>query len=135
MHKKQNPPAADIYVIDDDDAVRHSLRVMLELEGYSVWSSDQVPDIPIQGAISLPLCIIIDLELCDDQCVQCIEAVSAIQNGPRLVVMTGSRGGQMRERAKSAGAHLILDKPFSAVALTSFICKIAEQIGKYPAST
>ncbi len=130
MHKTQKSPTVDIYVIDDDDAVRHSLSVMLELEGYSVWSSDHVPDIPVEGTASLPLCIIIDLELSDDQCVKCIGTVSAIPNGPRLVVMTGSRGGRQRERARSAGAHLILDKPFSAVALTGFIRKIAEQIRK-----
>ena len=135
MHKKQIPPTANIYIIDDDDAVRHSLSVMLELEGYSVWASDHVPDIPVSGTTSLPLCIILDLQLRDDQCIKCIEAVSGIPNGPQLVVMTGSRGGRARERVRQAGAHLILDKPFSAVALTGFIDEIADQINEHPAST
>ena len=135
MHKKQFPPALNVYVIDDDAAVRHSLSVMLELEGYSVWASDHVPDISASGATSLPLCIILDLQLCDDQCIKCIEAASGIPNGPRVVVMTGSRGGRARERVRQAGADLILDKPFSAVALIDFIDEIADQINEHPAST
>ena len=128
MHDSTAPSGFDIYVIDDDDAVRHSLSIMLELEGYSVWASDSVPNIPIPGTHTLPRCIILDLELCGDQCIKCIETVSVLPNGPRIVVMTGSRGGCARQRVSKAGAHLIIDKPFSGVELTKFIRDVANQI-------
>ena len=128
MEYNPSPSEFDIYVIDDDDAVRHSLSIMLELEGYSVWSSDKVPEIPVPGTQSLPLCIILDLQLRGDQCIKCVEAVTRLPNGPRIVVMTGSRGGHMRERARKSGADLIINKPFSSMELTDFIREVASQI-------
>ncbi len=125
----------EIYIIDDDGAVRHSLSVMLEIEGYSTWSSERVPDFPLHNTSSLPLCIILDLQLCDDQCMKCLRYFSTIPDRPQLVVMTGSRGGLERERAYKAGADLILDKPFTAVNLTEFIAKTADQIRSPKTST
>ena len=112
-----------IYVIDDDEAVCDSLRVLLELRGLNVaaYGSAEAflqdhsrPGEPNRG------CILLDLDLPGLSGLELLRALR--RNGSRLpvVIITG-RGASVVGEAEEAGALAVLEKPFLDGALMSCI--------------
>ena len=112
-----------IYVIDDDDAVCDSLRVLLELSGLSVaiygsaeafLGDSSLPGQPGRG------CILLDLDLPGMGGLDLLRLLR--RDGSRLpvIVITG-RGDSAVAQAEEAGAIAVLEKPFLDRALMACI--------------
>ena len=102
---------ATVHVVDDDEAVRDSLRFLLELEGLGVQTYDNAArflgsDPPAAG------CVLTDFQMPGMDGLQ-LQA-SLIERGIRLpvVLMTGHGDVPMAVRAMKAGAVDFLEKPF-----------------------
>jgi two-component system, LuxR family, response regulator FixJ len=112
-----------IYVIDDDDAVCDSLRVLLELRGLSVatyGSAEAFLSDSSRPGQSGEGCILLDLDLPGMGGLDLLRLLR--RDGSRLpvIVITG-RGVPAVEQAEEAGALAILEKPFLDRALMSCI--------------
>ena len=112
-----------IYVVDDDEAVCDSLRVLLELNGLNVAAYGSAEDF-LRGP-SLPGngnrgCMLLDLDLPGMGGLDLLRLLR--RNGSRLpvVVITG-RGASALGQAAEAGALAVLEKPFLDGALMSCI--------------
>jgi len=114
---------ATIFVIDDDQAVRDSLQVLLELHGLRVVSFASGEAFlqersrrgePAKG------CLLLDLDLAGTSGLDLLRALR--REGLRLpvIIITG-RGAEALQRAREAGALAVLEKPFFDGALISII--------------
>jgi len=112
-----------IYVIDDDEAVGDSLRVLLELRGFSVatypsgeaFLQNHPPrDEPRAG------CILLDLDLPGMDGLELLRTLRRAGSRLPVIVITG-RGTAALGPAREAGALDVLEKPFLDGALMSCI--------------
>jgi two-component system response regulator FixJ len=114
-------PQPTIYVVDDDDAVRDSLKMLLESYQLAVRDFGSVQEFldelgPIDGS-----CLVLDLHL---PAMGGFDVMTTLaRRGIRLpvIVITGRGDAQTRARAVEAGAVAFLEKPVDDQRLMSAI--------------
>jgi two-component system, LuxR family, response regulator FixJ len=107
---------ATVYVVDDDDAVRESLRFLLELEGISVRTYESATSF-MDAEKSTCGCVLTDFRMPAMDGLQLQASLSARGVQLPVVVMTGHGDVPMAVRAMKAGAVDFLEKPFEAAQL------------------
>jgi two-component system response regulator FixJ len=116
-------PSADptIYIVDDDEAVRDSLSLLLESHGMQVESYGSATSFLAEFRRGGEGCLLLDLHMPDIGGIDLLERF-----GPRMidipvVVISGKADSASRARAIAAGAKAVLDKPFRDMDLISAI--------------
>ena len=117
------PIATNVYIIDDDSAVRESLSLMLELEGFSVESFESASAFLAAGPFNCLSCAIVDIRMPDMNGLQLQQAL--IEQGVLLpiIFLTGFGDIPMSVRAIKAGAFDFLTKPITQKKLLSNVRK------------
>jgi FixJ family two-component response regulator len=105
-----------IYVIDDDAAVRDSLRMLLEAEGFLVVEFASGTEFLRDGRSGGRSCALLDMHMPGLSGAELLERVRRDHPLMPLVAMTGRPGASIAKAAASAGAPL-LEKPFRACEL------------------
>lgn len=100
-----------IYVIDDDAAVRDSLRMLLEAEGFLVVEFASGAEFLRTGRLDGSSCLLLDMHMPGLSGVELLERVRGDHPLTPVVVMTARPGAAIAKAAASAGAPL-LEKPF-----------------------
>jgi FixJ family two-component response regulator len=103
------PPT--IYVIDDDAAVRDSLRMLLEAEGFLVVEYASGAEFLRAGRLGGSSCLLLDMHMPGLSGVELLARVRGDHPLVPVVVMTGRPGAAIAKAAATAGAPL-LEKPF-----------------------
>src|SRR5262245_5388959 len=114
-------PLPTVYVVDDDDAVRDSLKILLESYDLAVRYSVSVPDFLGASEPSGPACLVLDLHL---PVMGGFDVMNTLaQRGSRLpvIVITGRGDAQTKARALQAGAVAFLEKPVDDKSLMTAI--------------
>lgn len=104
-----------IFVLDDDDAVRDSLAVLLPAMGYHTQAFGSVAEFLAgfhAGELS-PDCVILDVHLPDGDGRALSAALVAERPSLPIILMSGRNSGDMEADALNAGAFAFLDKPVS----------------------
>jgi two-component system response regulator FixJ len=103
--------APAVYVVDDDEAVRDSTRMVLQSYGMNVrtFSSgtaflSEVADIPFG-------CVLLDQHMPEMNGIELLETMRARGMTMPVIMITAKSGGSLKERALRAGASALLDKP------------------------
>jgi two-component system response regulator FixJ len=111
------PPERRVYIVDDDEAVRDSLSVLLESKAYTVKSFGSAPEF-LAAAASLPLgCLIIDIRMPEMDGLELQgHLIERTLNFP-MIVITGHGDVPLAVRAMKAGAVDFIEKPFTAEAI------------------
>jgi two-component system, LuxR family, response regulator FixJ len=104
-------PQATIYVIDDDDAVRDSLRMLLEAEGFLVVEFASGAEFLRAGRPDHHSCLLLDMHMPGLSGVELLIRVRGDHPLMPVVAMTARPGAAIAKAAASAGAPL-LEKPF-----------------------
>ncbi len=104
-------PQPTIYVVDDDDAVRDSLKILLESYQLTVRDFGSVPEFldglePVGNS-----CLVLDLHLPAMGGFDVMSTLARRGVPLAVVVITGRGDTQTRERALAAGAVAFLEKP------------------------
>lgn len=113
-----------IYIIDDDDPVRDSLKTLLEAFGLDVRDFAscrefiQVLDGSEQG------CLLLDLHLPVMSGLEFMERFGQRLHGLPVVMITGRGDPATQARAKLAGVAAFLEKPFEDEALLDTIQRL-----------
>jgi len=99
-----------VCVVDDDEAVRDSMRVLLESHGMTVrdYASARAflaEDLPAGG------CLLLDLHMPEMTGLELLEKLRADHVGIPAIIMTGRSDAGLRARAQRAGVFAFLDKP------------------------
>ena len=114
-------PEQTVFIVDDDDAVRDSLGVLLECTGFRVESFDSPQTFLQSGAPARHGCLLTDVRMPGMSGLEMQEHL--VQEGYRLpvIVMTGHADVPLAVRAMKAGAVDFLEKPFEDQQLISSV--------------
>ena len=110
-----------VFIVDDDDAVRDSLRFLLEAHGMTVEDFSSTAEFDAAYRRRPRTCLILDLHLPVTSGLEYL--ASRGTEGPGLPVIMVSGGGDdaSRERAHELGAIAFLEKPVDDRELLSAI--------------
>ena len=102
-----------IFIIDDDDAVRHSLTLLLESAGYHARPYSSGSDLLDAIGPGSKGCIIADVRMPGMDGLELQRRLSVLGVSLPLVFMTGHGDVPMAVRAMKAGALDFIEKPFA----------------------
>jgi two-component system, LuxR family, response regulator FixJ len=108
--------AADpyVYIVDDDEAVRDSLSVLLESKGHRVKSFGSAPEF-LAAAPSMPIGpLIVDIRMPEMDGLELQERLRARALDFPMIIITGHADVPLAVRAMKAGAVDFVEKPFAA---------------------
>ena len=101
-----------IYVIDDDEVVRDSLKALLEVRGYGVRDFESGDHFLTENPDMADCCIILDVHMPGMTGTEVLRQIRARRPAVPAILITGRRDGQIQAQAEALGATL-LDKPLS----------------------
>ena len=107
---EQRTPST-VHVVDDDDAVRDSMRILLESHGMTVCDYACAPDFLAANETAIEGCLLLDLHMPGMTGLELLEILRKRGYHLPVVMITGRSDSQLRERALRAGAVTLLDKP------------------------
>lgn len=103
-----------IYVVDDEGAVRRSLRLLLGAEGYAVRTFDS-GEAFLDAAPALPFgCVLLDLRMPGIDGLTVQRTLVERQQAHPIVLVTAHGDVPVAVQAMRAGACDIIEKPFTA---------------------
>jgi two-component system response regulator FixJ len=111
------PDQPIIFVVDDDEAVRDSLRILLEVEGYRVETFASATDFLETCDLARPGCLLADVRMPDMSGLDLQEVLNQRRAGLPVIIMTGHGDVPMAVRAMKAGAVDFIEKPFTDTAI------------------
>ena len=110
-----------VYIVDDDDAVRDSLSVLLESKAYIVRSFGSAPEF-LAAAPSLPVgCLIADIRMPEMDGLELQQHLIERSLHFPMIVITGHGDVPLAVRAMKAGAIDFIEKPFASEAILESI--------------
>jgi two-component system, LuxR family, response regulator FixJ len=116
-----------IHVVDDDPAMRDSLRFLLETDGYSVRIYDSGLSLLRQALDIEPGCIITDIRMPGMNGLELVNQLK-LQGLPHsVIVLTGHADVALAVAAMKAGVLEFLEKPFDDEVLLRAIKTALEQ--------
>jgi two-component system response regulator FixJ len=105
------PPAGVVFVIEDDDAVRDSLLVLLTAEGFEAVGFDNCAAAIIAIAGARPDCLVLDFHVPGMNGAELIRTLAARRIALPVVLITGRIDRKTRLQAIASGADVVLHKP------------------------
>jgi two-component system response regulator FixJ len=118
-------PTADsdltVFILDDDDAIRDSLEVLLDCAGFQVESFSTPLGFLESGAPSRPGCLLVDVRMPQMSGLDVQERLTRGGHAMPVVVMTGHGDVPLAVRAMKAGAVDFVEKPFEEEALLAAV--------------
>jgi len=119
-----------IYLVDDDDAVRDSLKLLLESHGMEVHDFDGVEAF-LQGyERGKGACLILDLHLPIVGGLDLIKIMEQRKMALPVIFITGRGDAEVEARALEAGAMAFLEKPINETVLMNAIRTATQGVAK-----
>lgn len=103
----------DIYIVDDDPAVRDALRLVFELEGYRVQAFAEGTTFLATARGRVPACVILDVHMPGRSGLEVLGELGAHYAAP-IFMISGQGDIPMAVEAIRHGAHDFIEKPFDA---------------------
>jgi FixJ family two-component response regulator len=100
-----------IAVVDDDRAVRNSLRFALEIEGFSVWTYSDGNELLNDTDLGASSCLVVDQKLPGTNGLQTIAKLRERRISVPAILITSHPSALLMERAAKAGIPIV-EKPF-----------------------
>ena len=110
-----------VLVVDDDAAVRHALKFVLEIEGFTVRLYADGQAVLDDGELPATGCLVIDYRMPGMDGLELVERLRAHDVALPVVLMCSRLSGGLRRRALQAGISAVLEKPLSDSALVECI--------------
>jgi two-component system response regulator FixJ len=130
MDRQRNlvAPRAVVIVVDDDPAVRNSLKFSLEIEGFTVCAYASGSELLSERAIPACNCLVVDQRLPGITGLDLISMLRAQKISAPAILITSQPNAQLTRRA--AGANVpIVEKPLLGNALMDRIRDACAQSG------
>jgi two-component system response regulator FixJ len=112
-----------VFVVDDDHAMRHSLRWLLQSVGLAVETYATAEDFLAAYSAERPGCLVLDIRMPGMGGLQLQEELKARAIRLPIIVITGYAEVSTAVRALKAGAVDFLEKPFSDQQLVDYVRK------------
>ena len=120
------PTRGCVFVVDDEEAIRRSLCMLLQAEGLVVRAFASAAEAIAAFDDVRPACILTDYHMPDMSGMDLVREIRRRDPGMPLVVMTGTDDpGQLR-----LDAHVrLVEKPFDATALARLLTSLMDERG------
>jgi FixJ family two-component response regulator len=118
MHDGQDGTVA---VVDDDDAVRDSLRFLLEIAGFRVDTYTSAQQFLNEATIADVRCLVVDQHMPDVTGLQLVTQLRAQGATLPVALITGSPSPDLMRRAQQLGITALLEKPLADDVLLNFV--------------
>ena len=109
-----------VYVVDDDSAVRDSLKFSLELEGYRVVTCSGGAEMLAVPALAAEGCLVLDYHLHDMNGLDLLEILRTRHVALPAILVTSHPQVAVRRRAEAKGVPIV-EKPLLGNALMDCI--------------
>lgn len=103
----------NVYIVEDDEAVRDSLRILLGLRGCRVHDFADAPAFIAAGRALRPACLLVDVKLPGMSGLELQAHVKQEQPDLPVILMTGHGDVAMARTALRAGALDFIEKPIN----------------------
>lgn len=113
-----------IFIVDDDEAVRDSLKLLLESHGCHVRDYGSTRDFFRDYRKGDRQCVVLDHHLPDQTGVEFLESDDGANLRVPVILVTGGGDQALRARATKAGALAYFDKPINDSELVSTIFRL-----------
>lgn len=110
-----------IFIIDDDEAVRDSLRLLLECDGFEATGFTSAVAFLETARPSGADCLIVDLHMPGMDGIALLEELRRRGVNLPALVITGRPSEAVRRRARAAGALALLEKPYNSTRLLALV--------------
>ena len=120
-----------VFVVDDDDAVRDSLKTLLELQSFSVETFETCQDL-LASEFEDALCLVLDIHLPGMNGFDLMEAMKREKRNLPTILITARCDNAIRDRARSLGVVALLEKPIDFKDLMAAIDHCAARPTKSP---
>jgi two-component system response regulator FixJ len=103
--------AGPVLVVDDDDAVRNSLKFALELEGLSVRLYKGAAEILAEADLPQHGCLVIDDAMAGMDGIELVRQLRQRQIRYPAILITSRANHRLRGKAPCPGFQAVLEKP------------------------
>ena len=110
-----------ICVVDDDEGVADSLKLLLETFGYDVQSYNSGADLLADDRRRAADCMIIDHHMPNMNGLDLVDRLQKEGGRVPMILISGRLDTSTKERALSLGITSVLEKPFAADCLVDLI--------------
>ena len=110
-----------VFVVDDDESVRASLKLLIESSGYPVVTFRSAEDFLDSNFRGRPCCLILDIRLPGMSGFKLQEYLLELQARIPVIFITGHDRDRMEDEAMRLGAIAYLRKPFDEQTLLDAI--------------
>lgn len=117
----------NLLLVDDERAIRETLKEILEEEGYKVFVADSIKSMKDLIEKKYFHCILLDLWLPDGNGLDYIRYLKEKLPGCALIVITGHGRSEHAVKAIKEGAYDFLEKPFSMDRLLTTVEKALKE--------
>lgn len=100
-----------IFIVDDDEAVRDSLRAMLQADGYAVKTFESCQDFLDNFQRTQNACLLLDLHLPVMDGWELLDILKQRNIDIPVILFTGRSNSDYEARASEAGTAAFLTKP------------------------
>lgn len=113
MPKRTGP----VLIVDDDEAVRLSLKFALELEGLDVRLYEDGADLLRDVKLPRTGCLVVDYWMPDITGFQLVDQLRGRHIDLPAILITGRPSTDLKRRAVAAGFQRVVEKPFEDCSL------------------
>ena len=118
-----------ILLVDDDLAVRESLKFALELEGLAVRAFSSGAELLRHPDLLRAGCLVLDYKMPEMDGFEVLSRLAARRVPLPVILITPDATGPVRRRAKAAGVRHVLEKPLSDSTLRDSIADVLNNPG------
>jgi FixJ family two-component response regulator len=112
-----------ICVVDDDEAVRDSLGILLSARGHRVRTFGSARTFLADGAANSCACLLLDMHMPEMTGLGLLLALRQSGKPVSAIVITGRPDASLGEKAEEAGALAVLRKPVPEDELFNWIAR------------
>ncbi len=110
-----------VIVVDDDEAVRESLRFLLDISGYDVVTFESADDYLDNLSGQPAACLVLDQHMPHTTGLELLAVLRQRGLGLPTALITGSPSPDIVRQATALGAARVLEKPLADDALLRFV--------------
>lgn len=114
-------PLKPVIVVDDDAAVRHSLKFALELEGFQVSDYAGGADLLAQANLPADACLVVDFYMPGMDGLELVRRLGRRDVKLPTILITAKAAPELSARARQAGIWCVLEKPLQDASLVNSI--------------
>ena len=119
--------AANVYIVDDDPAVRNAVRLLIQASGLQAESYGSAEAFLDAYNPAQPECLVLDLHMPNMNGVELQQQLAARGLNIPIIIITATPDDPLAFLAKEAGALAVLAKPIKADELQ---CSIQRAVGQ-----